>query len=623
MPLEDDDQKRVDEAIVEAGVDGSTKLLVLNASESHKLGPVTVICMILNRTVGSGIYVSPAIVLKSTGSVGASLLLWSVGPLVAISALLCWLELGLSIPKFRVPNRDATEPHREDEGETKLENVPSSGGEKNYLEYIFKSPKVRTTCMYGVIYVTLGNLSGNAIAFGLYVMDAAGVAGNDSAVRGLAVTSLTFACVLHALWRKGGILFNNLLAFIKVSMLLAIIVIGFAVSAGASFGNGPVHGTTVDPNSHVPVSNFDIHTSFLHPSHDVANYANSLVFIMYTFSGYEQPFYVMSEIYRPKKTFAISTIVAVVFIAIINVLVNIAFLCAVSVNERLYDSLDMATVFFRDVFGNDLAPRVMSGIIAFSIFGNIVVMTFTASRVKQEIAKEGVLPFSLFFASSSTTPYAYLKERLFPSKLPECQRTPPEQSPAAALFLHWIFCMLLIGATSSTTPDIAYTALVSIYSYVVVVLVRFFVATGLLYLRFSEGKSWLSSRGFRPWGGPTAALIYSSVFGFLLIAFFIPPATGSPFTKQSRGIDWYIVPCIGLGFLVLGYSYYLCFAYLIPRIRKEILVVERQAVIVKEKGEWVQALEVVEAIWVARSESSGVTEQGLSKGMNFELAERS
>lgn len=40
----------------------------------------------------------------------------------------------------------------------------------------------------------------------------------------------------------------------------------------------------------------------------------------------------------------------------------------------------MATVFFKDVFGNELAPRVMSGIIAFSIFGNIVVMTFTASR---------------------------------------------------------------------------------------------------------------------------------------------------------------------------------------------------------------------------------------------------
>ena len=68
-------------------------------------------------------------------------------------------------------------------------------------------------------------------------MEAAGVTGNDSAVRGLAAMALTFACVLHALWRKGGIILNNLLAFVKVSILLAIIIIGFAASAGASFGN--------------------------------------------------------------------------------------------------------------------------------------------------------------------------------------------------------------------------------------------------------------------------------------------------------------------------------------------------------------------------------------------------
>lgn len=42
----------------------------------------------------------------------------------------------------------------------------------------------------------------------------------------------------------------------------------------------------------------------------------------------------------------------------------------------------MATIFFHDVFGNETAPRVMSGVIALSIFGNIVVMTFTASKGK-------------------------------------------------------------------------------------------------------------------------------------------------------------------------------------------------------------------------------------------------
>ena len=206
-----------------------------------------------------------------------------------MSALFVWLELGLSVPKYTLPDNEIAEPR---EGETTLECVPRNGGEKNYLEYIYKAPKLRTICMYGVIYVILGNLSGNAIAFGYYVLDAAGIEGHDSAVRGLAVGCLTVACLLHASWRKGGIFVNNVLACSKMLILVAVMVIGFAASAGAKFGHGPVHGDTVDPNSGRVTSNFDTSSSFAHPRHDAASYADSILFIIYTFSGYEQPFYV-------------------------------------------------------------------------------------------------------------------------------------------------------------------------------------------------------------------------------------------------------------------------------------------------------------------------------------------
>ena len=175
--------------------------------------------------------------------------------------------------------------------------------------------------------------------------------------------------------------------------------------------------------------------------------------------------------------------------------------------------------------------------------------------------------------------------------------------------------MVLVAATSVTTPDVAYTTLVSIYSYVVIIIVRFFMSTALLYLRYAKGNSWLSTRGFRPWGGPIAAMIYSTSFGFLLIVFFIPPAPGSPFAKKSRGIDWYVVPSVGLGFLALGYTYYLCFAYVIPRIMKQTFEVTRTPVIVKEEGEWVQALEVVQAIWVAKSGLTEAPENGEPKAL--------
>ena len=40
----------------------------------------------------------------------------------------------------------------------------------------------------------------------------------------------------------------------------------------------------------------------------------------------------------------------------------------------------MATVFFNNIVGNEVATRIMSGILALSLFGNIVVSTFTSSR---------------------------------------------------------------------------------------------------------------------------------------------------------------------------------------------------------------------------------------------------
>ena len=289
----------------------------------------------------------------------------------------------------------------------------------------------------------------------------------------------------------------------------------------------------------------------------------------------------------------------------------------------------MATLFFAEVFGTNAAPRVMSGLIALSILGNIVVMTFTASRgtilrldilgkaymeltpiqfqVKQEIAKEGIFGrrLSRFFARSTDTPYAHFKARR--SRLRPSQQVPPEQAPAAALLLHWAFSMILIGATSSTVPNIAYTTLVSLYSYTIVVFVGFFVASGLLYLRFisKERKMWKADAGFKPWGGPTAAIIYSLACGFLIIAAFLPPSVGSPSHKSSTQIEWWIVPTVGVGTLALAFVYYLVFVYVVPRVKKEMLFVERKATIIRENGEWVQALETVEAEWIAREASMG------------------
>lgn len=78
-----------------------------------------------------------------------------------------------------------------------------------------------------------------------------------------------------------------------------------------------------------------------------------------------------------------------------------------------------------------------------------------------------------------------------------------------ALLLHWTFTVILIGCTSSSAPAIAYQVLISLYSYSLVVLVGLFVAGGLLYLRYDKSEDWVNTSEFRPWGGPSAAVVYA------------------------------------------------------------------------------------------------------------------
>ena len=73
---------------------------------------------------------TPIKVFTGTESVGASLLLWTVGGLIGTCGLLVWLELGLSVPLRMVEVMP---------GRFEKKSVPRSGGEKNYVSGIYQA----------------------------------------------------------------------------------------------------------------------------------------------------------------------------------------------------------------------------------------------------------------------------------------------------------------------------------------------------------------------------------------------------------------------------------------------------------------------------------------------------
>jgi amino acid transporter len=92
-------------------------------SRREKLSWVTVICLIFNRSIGSGIFATPAKILQGTNSVGVNIVFWAIGGFITLCGTLVWLEFGLSIPREYVDGQERA--------------VPRSGGEKNYVRILY------------------------------------------------------------------------------------------------------------------------------------------------------------------------------------------------------------------------------------------------------------------------------------------------------------------------------------------------------------------------------------------------------------------------------------------------------------------------------------------------------
>lgn len=64
----------------------------------RKLGLVSGICLIVGTMIGSGIFASPRYVMEKSGSVGLTLIVWSLCGVLAMFGALCYSELGTMIP---------------------------------------------------------------------------------------------------------------------------------------------------------------------------------------------------------------------------------------------------------------------------------------------------------------------------------------------------------------------------------------------------------------------------------------------------------------------------------------------------------------------------------------------
>ncbi|KAJ8064062.1 hypothetical protein OCU04_007900 [Sclerotinia nivalis] len=303
----------------------------------RQIGPVSAIFLIFNRMIGTGIFSTPSTILALSGSVGLSLFIWVAGMLIAAAGLATYMEFGTGLPR--------------------------NGGEKNYLEYVFRKPRFLVTSMYAMYVVLLGWAGSNSVVFGEYILSAAEIEVTRWNQRGVGLACITAAFLIHGFSVKWGLRLQNLLGIIKLLILLLIIISGFVALGG--------HLKVEKPN------NFT--NAFEGTTGSAYGVVTALYNVIWSYIGYSNANYALSETKNPVKTLKMAAPTALAIVGVLYMLANIAYFAAVPKEEIMTSGRILAASFFRNVFG-PRAERVLSVFVALSAFGNVLSVIFSQGR---------------------------------------------------------------------------------------------------------------------------------------------------------------------------------------------------------------------------------------------------
>jgi len=307
------------------------------AVPDRSIGFVTACSIVIANIIGTGIFTSLGFQLADVQSGFALLMLWIVGGIAALCGALCYGELAAALPR--------------------------SGGEYHFLSQIYHPA---LGFMAGFISATVGfaaPIALAAMAFGKYLN---GVLGFGSPIL-LSFAVVWVVALFHLKSFQVGSAFQNVFTVVKLLLIGALIIAGF-------FFVQPKQ-----PINFLPEPG-DAKTIFGAP------FAVALVYVMYSYSGWNAAAYITGEIKRPEKNVPRSLLLGTGVVIIIYVLVNAVFLATTPIGE-LKGQLEVALIAGKHIFGAN-GGRVAGAVICLGLVSAISSMTWIGPRVSMSMGED-------------------------------------------------------------------------------------------------------------------------------------------------------------------------------------------------------------------------------------------
>ncbi|KAF7534399.1 hypothetical protein G7054_g6249 [Neopestalotiopsis clavispora] len=504
--------------------------------DEGKLGVISAINIIVGKTVGVGAYTIPPAIFDGVGSVGMTLLLWAVGSVISFCGLAVYLDLGTALPW--------------------------SGGERVYLERIFRRPRMLATCMFAAYAVLLGFSAPQRHRPGRlrHVCPRRDPGPVERPGRGRAR-------------RHGPVLHPRSLLIIAFVILCGAVGGLRGVGRVENFQAGSVGARRLDlPMDRdwtLSTAQRNFGNIWSGASTQPYDYATALLKVIYCFRGYSTANQVLSDVKNPVRTLKVAAPAALGIVSFAYLALNVAFFLVVDKEDFRSSGIIVAGTFFRNLFGEVVGGHILPLFVIVSAAGNIAATSFAQARVNEELAKDGLLPWSSFWTSADETKKQMKTTasppptitKVTPAAAPkQQQRSEQHQQPTVprrGLLLHWAVSVLVIIVPP---PGKVYNFLVDLGGYPVSI-ISVAISLGLLYLRHSSSSSSSSSHNGehqQPWTSPyrarSGAVVVFALCNCLLLVFpWVPPAGGQ---GEGAGITYYAYPATALAVIGSGALYW-------------------------------------------------------------------
>jgi len=306
-----------------------------NLNKIQKIGFLAAASIVIANMVGTGVFTSLGFQVVEIKSVFAILMLWLIGGLIALTGALSYGELASALPR--------------------------SGGEYHFLGRIYH-PLVGF--LAGWVSILIGFSAPTALA-------AMAMASYASQIIPLLPESIFAAAVVvvlslvHSYNIKTGSRFQVIVTVIKILLIL------FFILAGLLSGHPAPKVLPVASDWQYLLS---------------SGFAISLIYVSYSFSGWNATVYIADEIEKPQKNVPLSLLSGTLLVTILYLFLNYIFLSSSSFSA-LEGKIEVGFIAARNIFG-ETGGNMMAGIITLLLISTVSAMIWIGPRVSMVMGQD-------------------------------------------------------------------------------------------------------------------------------------------------------------------------------------------------------------------------------------------